>query len=543
VLEPVPAGQVSAGTDIIRRPELPIAPVATAVTAFVGRTLKGPIDEPVVITSFAQFAQVFGGLWQPSTLSYAIDQYFENGGQQAVIVRVASSGRPPTLDLPTGEEPLVLTGLWPGSREYLRASVDHDGIEPGEESQFNLVVQRVRSPGSELVEQQEIHRRLSVAPGSYRHVSSVLAASQLIRVVGPAPVQRPLITPGDQGRGVIGYVGCNADGDDGGALNDYDVIGNEILGRGLFALDGGPAFNFLCIPPPSRDRELGMSALVVAARFCRRRHALLLVDAPLAWRDIDHALAGLPHWPFHSPDALMFFPRIETHDRLRGRSGVFAACGAAAGLMARADAAGPHWWSTDPADLALRPALHLSCAVSDADREQLAWHGVNTFYPSRSPLRESLPARTLGGGLAKGGELRSLTARRLLLWIAASIERGTRWVLLEGNLRPVRERARAQVTALLEGLSAEGAFAASGLGERSFVICDHRLNGEAQVASGEFHLLYGIAVQRPGDFDTWLVTHRPGGSITRPVSVNRYATSGPEVQVEIETAILRNLSR
>ena len=38
------------------------------VTAFVGRTLRGPIDRPVAVQSYAEFHQIFGGLWQPSTL-------------------------------------------------------------------------------------------------------------------------------------------------------------------------------------------------------------------------------------------------------------------------------------------------------------------------------------------------------------------------------------------------------------------------------------------------------------------------------------------
>src|SRR5215213_11105186 len=46
--------------------------VPTGIAAFVGRTLKGPISRPVLVTSFAEFQQFFGGLWQPSTISYAV---------------------------------------------------------------------------------------------------------------------------------------------------------------------------------------------------------------------------------------------------------------------------------------------------------------------------------------------------------------------------------------------------------------------------------------------------------------------------------------
>jgi len=47
-----------------RRRTAPIVPLPTAVTAFVGRTLKGPLDTPTAIGSFAEYQQQFGGLWR-----------------------------------------------------------------------------------------------------------------------------------------------------------------------------------------------------------------------------------------------------------------------------------------------------------------------------------------------------------------------------------------------------------------------------------------------------------------------------------------------
>ena len=49
-----------------------ITGVATSITAFVGRALRGSVDEPVRIQSFADFERRFGGLWVESTLSYAV---------------------------------------------------------------------------------------------------------------------------------------------------------------------------------------------------------------------------------------------------------------------------------------------------------------------------------------------------------------------------------------------------------------------------------------------------------------------------------------
>jgi phage tail sheath protein FI len=67
-----------------------ITGVATSITAFVGRALRGPINEPVRVQSFAEFDRTFGGLWVESTLGYAVSQFFLNGGADALIVRVAA---------------------------------------------------------------------------------------------------------------------------------------------------------------------------------------------------------------------------------------------------------------------------------------------------------------------------------------------------------------------------------------------------------------------------------------------------------------------
>jgi uncharacterized protein len=514
--------------------------VPTAITAFVGRTLKGPVSEPIAVRSFAEFQHHFGGLWQPSTLSYAVEQFFENGGREARIVRVANGARPPTLTLPAGSGVLRLVALNPGSREYLRASVDYDGLTAAEHERFNLVVQRVRTAGSELVEDQEIYRRVSVAPSSGRFVSDVLLESRLVRVLGSAPAQRPDRSAGGPGGVAIGYSLSNPDGDDGAPLTDYDIIGSASAGSGLFALSGGATrFNLLCIPPLARDRDVGLSALLVAARLCRERHALLVVDPPAAWTSVPLALASLRTWPFRSDSAVMFYPRVQAFDRLRGRVEIFGSSGAAAGLIARADEAWPVWSAAESEEAILRPGLRPAMPVSEAERARLAQAGVNTLLSVRGGAHGGSSPRTLAAGGSGISAWKYLSARRLALFVAASIEQGTRWVILEHNGPATWERARAQVETFLEALAAEGAFAGAEAEETHFVIADERVNRPQTLAEGKFNLLYGFATSKPGEFDTWLVTHHAGASRVRPVSVNRSATSGKRVEWEIETAILR----
>jgi phage tail sheath protein FI len=62
--------------------------VPTSVAAFIGRTARGPVNVPVVINSFGDFERTFGGLWVDSTVSFAVRDFFLNGGGQAVMVRL-----------------------------------------------------------------------------------------------------------------------------------------------------------------------------------------------------------------------------------------------------------------------------------------------------------------------------------------------------------------------------------------------------------------------------------------------------------------------
>ncbi len=64
-----------------------ITGVATSITAFVGRTPRGPVDAAVTLNGFAEFQRTFGELATSFTLGYAVRDFFMNGGGQAVIVR------------------------------------------------------------------------------------------------------------------------------------------------------------------------------------------------------------------------------------------------------------------------------------------------------------------------------------------------------------------------------------------------------------------------------------------------------------------------
>ena len=506
-----------------RGPDQTIVRLSVARTAFVGRTLRGPVNRAVTLHSFTEFQQTFGGLWQPSTLGYAVEQFFDNGGLEAVVVRVVNGARAATLRLAAGSGTLHLRAVRPGTREFLRASVDYDNIAPTNSVEFNLTVQRVRTQGTAHVEDQEIYSRLSILPSGERYVGQLLADSQLVRLEGAPPAERPNATLSAASGIATRYVACEA-GDDGDVLTDYDVIGSEQDRTGLFALGAVDHFNFLCIPPLTREQDLSAVTLLVAAQFCKEHRALFVVDPPSAWHTADDALRGLRQWPLASENAIMYFPRILAHDKLRGHFEVFAPCGAVAGMLARSDEAFPVWGPEKPEDAILRPGFRPVCLVAEDRRMRLAAKGVNTIQAVRSATRIGVSPRTLAGGVAGSADWQSLRLRRLTLFILNSVERGTRWILHSKPHLDVAELAVAQVSAFLERLHESGAFGDRTRARAYFVVCDDR---ERACAANEFQFVIGLAATGAREFHCFRIVHSVAGSkITpclNPLNVTNYS--------------------
>ena len=71
------------------------APVE-AGAAFVGPAVKGPVEDPIVVTSYGQYQRIFGTTFESGSNKYefltslAVKSYFNQGGNSAIISRVVS---------------------------------------------------------------------------------------------------------------------------------------------------------------------------------------------------------------------------------------------------------------------------------------------------------------------------------------------------------------------------------------------------------------------------------------------------------------------
>jgi len=91
-----------------------VSGVATSITAFIGRCSQGPANSATTVFDYGEFETLFGGRMRDLPMTYAVDDFFNNGGSQAVIVRVCAGpplGGPATLSLVADPPLTVTTGL------------------------------------------------------------------------------------------------------------------------------------------------------------------------------------------------------------------------------------------------------------------------------------------------------------------------------------------------------------------------------------------------------------------------------------------------
>lgn len=172
-----------------------ITGVATSITAFVGSAPRGPIDSdaesPVRLTSYADYERHFGGLDNDSPMSFSVFQYFNNGGSDALVVRVHNDAEPAHALLENGWRfEAASPGNW---GDALRLHIDHDipheisaGATP--DTLFNLHVEDTAT------DQVESFLNLSSEPSHPRFVTSVVERQSRLLRIGRAGGGRPSTT-------------------------------------------------------------------------------------------------------------------------------------------------------------------------------------------------------------------------------------------------------------------------------------------------------------------------------------------------------------
>ena len=482
-----------------------ITGVSTSDTAFIDFFARGPVNDPVRITSFGDFDRVFGGLDRRSAASYALQQYYLNGGQIAYVVRVtAGAAAKAGVTLANGGSDIVRVeaaneGVW-GQRLRVTVTAVSGDV-------FNLKVEEV--VGTQVV-RTETFLNLTMDSTDARYAVDVVSRdSQLIDLsrlsaagstTPPTPVSNQSLT-GNTGD----------DGDEPGSTTWRTTTGATALApsnpgskTGMYALEKiAPfVFNLLCIPAAADLEDADMRAVYTAAiTYCRDKRSFLFVDIP---EDTD-TLTDMNTWlstnaNLRDDHAAVYFPRLEIPDALNGnRPRNVAPCGTLAGVYARTDSARGIWKAPAGTEAVLRNA-NVVFKMNDLENGGLNQQGVNALrnFPIYGNI--SWGARTLNGADQQASEYKYTPVRRVALYIEESLYQGLKWVVFEPNDEPLWAQIRLNVGAFMQNLFRQGAFQGKTPREAYLVKCDKETTTQNDINLGIVNILVGFAPLKPAEF-------------------------------------------
>ena len=512
----------------------PIEGVGTSTAGFLGATERGP-EPPRLITSWLEFQRWYGGyVPDKSYLSYAVQGFFDNGGQRCFIGRVASK----TAKATQGK--LDKLNIWAVGRgawgDRLLVKVDDATINPnpGQPNPwFKLIILYYDQAYPEVFKDDgtlaadfvdptstkpedltskkrreptvaEVFDNLTHKVGAANNAATLInSSSRLIRVfwddVGSA---RP---PNS------GFAAVGSGGDDGAALDVADFEGNldlvggaadthEVLGRGrgLAAMETVDEVALLSIPDEVRSGLGGITDKVInQCEILKDRFALI---ATLQGKSDVTTIPSRRDTSY----AAFYYPWIRVFDVSTNSIRLIPPTGHIAGIMARTDIErGVH---KAPANEVVRNALDLEFTVTKGMQDMLNPKGVNCMRDFRANGRgiRLWGARTM----SSDGAWKYVNVRRLFIFVEESIDEGTQWVVFEPNYEATWARVVRSITNFLIGVWRSGALAGITQDEAFFVKCDRTTMTQDDIDNGRLICYIGIAPVKPAEFVIFRISQK-----------------------------------
>jgi phage tail sheath protein FI len=277
----------------------------------------------------------------------------------------------------------------------------------------------------------------------------------------------------------------------------------------LYALEQVDLFNLLVLPPmktntdPATAEDLDGGLIALAATYCEKRRALLLLDSPSSWTSIQSAYNAMSSTGAGtaSSNAAVFFPRLvypnPFHDN---QNEDFSVTGAVAGIMARTDSERGVWKAPAGLDATLVGVPQVSVPMTDMENGQLNPLGLNCLRSKPAVGPVVWGARTTQGDDRLSSQWKYIPVRRTALYIEESVFEGTQWAVFEPNDEPLWAQIRTNVTAFMQNLFLQGAFQGDSPDVAYFVKCDSETNPQSEIDKGICNIIVGFAPLKPAEF-------------------------------------------
>lgn len=500
----------------------PIEGVSTSTAGFLGLAERGP-ESPRLITSWIDFQRWYGGyIYNQSYLAYAVEGFFQNGGQRCFISRIVPNG----TDLAAGTADSL--NIWPVGRgawgNTIMVKVANATKSPQGQNWFRVHVIYYRNlpvPFVDPTDPNEISNPNRVEPdvletfdnvthqiGATNNVATIInTSSRLIRVAWDDP-EAPTRIPNQAFTALQTQAGADpaltaahfrgdTDFTPGLPPANSDLLGR---GRGLAAFETVDEISLLIIPDEVRrtpDLSNVTSDVINQCELLKDRFAICSSEQAAG------ALQNL-NPPQDTSYAAFYYPWIEIYDPVINDNRLLPATGHIAGIFARTDVErGVH---KAPANEVIRGAKNLQLAVTKRHQDLLNPRGVNCARDFRSDGRglRLWGARTM----SSDPEWKYINVRRLFLFVEESIEEGTQWVVFEPNHEPTWAAVVRNITNFLVSVWRSGALMGITQEEAFFVKCDRTTMTQDDIDNGRLICYIGIAPVKPAEFVIFRISQK-----------------------------------
>jgi phage tail sheath protein FI len=495
----------------------PIEGVGTSVAAFVGLAPGGPVNKPMRLSNWTQFAKIYGDPSNPENgpfmegayLAHAVYGFFQNGGTVCWIVRVGADDASPSAQaaLPAaGDKSLeavrvvAADGVEGGVSVELTEEPGGDGKEGDDASPtYKLVV----TAGSE----REEFDGLTLKKGRSNIVTKVNASSKLIQLEETgASLPEAMRAP------ATGSYTLSVPSAAPGEVTSSDFEGDVAKRQGMGSLAAVDEITMVCMPDLMTLAQNGDDVMVrdlqgkIIAHCEMAGDRMAILDAPpnqipqdiLEWR---MNTAG-----YDSKFATLYWPWLEVMDPLTNRPMLVPPSGHVAGVWCRTDSTrGVH---KAPANEVVMGVNGLGFQVTQGEQGGLNKVGINCIrsFPGRG-IR-IWGARTL----SSDPEWRYINVRRLFNYIAESIMEGTQWSVFEPNDERLWLQLRIAASNFLTRTWRQGALYGATPEQAFFVKCDSETNPPDVIEAGQVICEIGIAPVKPAEFVVFRLSQYSAGA-------------------------------
>ena len=510
-------------TESLAGPNRPPVSVSPSVAAFAGEHWRGPVG-PTLISSWAQFQQIFGG-FNPNTtpalanpyLAYSVQTYFANGGSQCYVYRILSSTTPGAsasrtlLDSQaTGTATLTLTvgrlgavgnvGTW-GNSLYVMASPNNSVPGTG---RFNLTLYYGGTTSGYIV---ETWIDLSMNPNDQRYVVAILnsptSGSQWVVATNnndsaASPYNSPAATVATA---ALQFSGGTDSADP--SSSDWQsafTYGGSTQG----AFDQVPGVLNINLPGQTTPSILQYAITYVE----QRPYSFLVIDPPSAQTAAGAVsfFASLTGLTPATSYAAVYYPWINANNPASPNQNstiLLPPGGFVLGQMVNTDSTVGVWQAPAGTNTQLVNAVSTERNFSPADLNALTASNVNPLIAlPNSGAITIMGVRTMQTGYAS----LYVPIRRTLNYIEASLVNLMSFALFQPNDVLLWTQIVATCNSFLNGLYAQNAFPGNTSAQAFYVTCDNTNNNQNSIAQGIVNVTVGVALLFPAEFINILVS-------------------------------------